>query len=202
MFLVSVRKYKKPLLVYVFSVVSIFVFLLLLPKYVITYVAVLFLSVPYLFGKGLNLKLKPASILFSIVVTAVIIGIYLLLFYLITKRAVNIEVLSLNLVVTHLIVIAFPEEAFFRGYLQKELGNNIRSIFIVSVLFALGHFLTICLAQGSIGLHCVTALLTFFPSLIMGYLFYKSNSIWGSAIFHFLANLAFISTSGFSIFYQ
>jgi membrane protease YdiL (CAAX protease family) len=201
MFLDFIRTNYKPLLVYFLLIASIFVFLLLFQKYAITFAAVLFLSVPYLLGKGLRLGFEPRSFLMSLLISIIIIGSYLLLFHLITRKSIYLDALSLNLIIIHLIVIAFPEEAFFRGYLQRELGNDIRSIFIVSILFALGHFLTICIAHGSFGLHCITALLTFFPSLVMGYLYYKSQSIWGCTIFHFLSNLAYISTSGFSVFY-
>ncbi len=167
----------------------------------ITFAAVALLSAPYLFGEGLKLGVNLRSLIISLLISIGIIVMYLLLFYLITDRSISLEALSLNLVITHLVVIAFPEEAFFRGYLQEQLGNNIKSILIVSMLFSLGHVLTICFAKGSLGLHCLTALLTFFPSLVMGYLYYKSGSVWGSTIFHFLANLAYICTAGFSLFY-
>jgi len=201
MFLNYLKNHYKPLLVYVLLIAAIFVFLLLFPKYVITFAAASFLLVPYLLGKGLKLEFKPRQVLISLLISLIIIGLYLLLFHLIIKKSIHLDALSLNLIITHLVVIAFPEEAFFRGYLQEELGNDISSIVIVSILFALGHVLTICIAQGSFGLHCVSALLTFFPSLVMGYLYYKSRSVWGCTIFHFLSNLAYISTSGFSVFY-
>ena len=201
MFLDSLRKNYKPILVYFLLIALIFVFVLLFPKYVIIFAAVAFLSVPYVFGKGLKLGFKPRKFFMSLLISILIIGCYLILFNLIANKSINPDALSLNLIITHLIVIAFPEEAFFRGYLQQELGNNFRSIIIVSILFAIAHFLTICIASGSFGLHCVSALLTSFPSLVMGYLYYKSQSVWGCTIFHFLSNLAYISTSGFSVFY-
>ena len=188
MFLDFIRKNYKPILVYFILIAAIFVFLQVFPKYVITFAAVSFLAVPYLFGKGLKLGFKVRPFLISLLISIVIIGIYLISYYFINNKSINLEALSLNLIITHLIVIAFPEEAFFRGYLQQELGNDIKSIFIVSALFALGHFLTICIASGSFGLHCVSALLTFFPSLVMGYMYYKSESIWGCTVFYFLSN--------------
>ncbi|HSG31786.1 MAG TPA: CPBP family glutamic-type intramembrane protease [Thermodesulfobacteriota bacterium] len=201
MFLDSIRKFNKALIVYVLSIASIFVFLLVFPNYVHTYTAAIFLLIPYLLGKGLNLRIEQRPFILGLIITISIIGLYLLLYYVFAKNTFNLNDFSLNIVLIHLIVIAFPEEAFFRGYLQQELGNNIKSIIIVSALFALAHFLTICIAKGSFGLHCATALLTFFPSLVMGYLYYKSKSIWECTIFHFLANMAFIATSGFSVFY-
>ena len=191
----------KPILIYFLLIALIFVFILIFPKYVVTFAAASFLLVPYLLGKGLKLEFKLRQVFISLLISLIIIGLYLLLFHVITQKSIHLYALSLNLIIIHLVVIAFPEEAFFRGYLQQELGNDIRSIIIVSILFAIGHFLTICIVSGSFGLHCVSALLTFFPSLVMGYLYYKSQSVWGCTIFHFLSNLAYISTSGFSVFY-
>lgn len=196
-----IKEYYKQLIVFASSIILIFIVLLLYPNYILVFTASLFLLIPYLFGKGIDFGLNVASFVKGFIVSVVIISIYLLLYYSVTKNSINISALSFNLILIHLIVIAFPEEVFFRGYLQHEFGNDLKSIIIVSVLFALGHFLTICIAKSSLGMNCITALLTFFPSLIMGYLYYKSRTIWECTIFHFLSNLAFISTGGFSIFY-
>lgn len=193
--------YYKPVLVYVCIIIVIYVCSILIPKYVLTLASALFLAVPFVMGKGLRLSLNAYQAISALVITVVIISVYLLLFILLTGNSVNISFLSFNLFVTHLLLIAFPEEAFFRGYLQEELGNDIKSIVVVSLLFTIGHLITICFLSGSLGLHCVTVLLTFFPSLVMGYLYFRSKSIWGSVLFHFLANLAYFSTSGYSIFY-
>jgi membrane protease YdiL (CAAX protease family) len=40
---------------------------------------------------------------------------------------------------------------------------------------------------------CSQAILTFFPSLVMGYLYTTTETLWASIIFHFLANLVYIS---------
>ena len=68
-----------------------------------------------------------------------------------SDRGLNFHSLSLNIIAAHLIVIAFPEEAFFRGYLQQEMGNNLKSIIAVSILFAMAHVLTICIGRSSFG---------------------------------------------------
>lgn len=189
------------LLIYCIVIALIFTGLLLVPKYVLTIAAVVFLSVPYIFGKGLKLRISGKSFLFSLFISFLLIGTYILLFVFISKKHPDYSSLSVALVFNHLVAVSLPEEAFFRGFLQEELGNNLKSIVIVSILFALGHVVTICLFSGHLGLHCVTALLTFLPSLVMGYLYYKTNSVCGSVIFHFLANVAYISTSGYSVFY-
>lgn len=195
------KKFTRLLIIYFGVIALIFLFLLFLPEYVLTIAAILFLAIPYTFGKGLRLGISQKNLVFSLVVTLALIGIYLLSFTLMSGKNIDYSVLSFALIFNHLVAISLPEEAFFRGFLQEELGNNIKSIFVVSVLFALGHLITICAFSGHFGLHCISALLTFLPSLVMGFLYYKTKSIWGSVIFHFLANIAYISTSGYSVFY-
>jgi membrane protease YdiL (CAAX protease family) len=95
------------------------------------------------------------------------------------------------------LLVALPEEVFFRGYLQQKLGNTLKAIIVVSLLFALAHFVTLCLG-GAHGLSvCSQAVLTFFPSLVMGYLYMSTGTLWASIIFHFLANIVHIS-AGYS----
>jgi hypothetical protein len=91
-----------------------------------------------------------------------------------------------------LVVIALPEEAFFRGYVQTRLDEvfpkTIRilgfpvglSIIITSVLFAIGHVLTIPSPE---------RLAVFFPSLLFGSLRARTGGIGASVILHALCNL-------------
>jgi hypothetical protein len=91
-----------------------------------------------------------------------------------------------------LLVVALPEEVFFRGYLQTRLrdtlpagGTLLRplgglSVVVTSALFALGHFATIPFAA---------RLAVFFPSLVFGLLRYRTGSVGASVIFHALSNL-------------
>jgi membrane protease YdiL (CAAX protease family) len=91
-----------------------------------------------------------------------------------------------------LLVIALPEEAFYRGYLQtaleKELGGGV-SIFgtkvgwglvLTSAIFALGHLLTELNPA---------RLAVFFPSLVFGFLRARTRGIGASVLFHALCNL-------------
>ena len=94
-------------------------------------------------------------------------------------------------VFTHLVTIAFPEEFFFRGYLQRKLGGGWGAIVATSMLFAVAHLLVICVFTG--GSACVQNSLTFFPSLLMGYLYMKTGTIWSSVFFHFAANIVYLS---------
>jgi membrane protease YdiL (CAAX protease family) len=91
-----------------------------------------------------------------------------------------------------LLVIALPEEAFYRGYLQtsleRDLGKSV-SIFgarvglgllLTSAIFAFGHLLTELNPA---------RLAVFFPSLIFGFLRARTGGIGASLVFHAMCNL-------------
>ena len=92
----------------------------------------------------------------------------------------------------HLLVIALPEEAFFRGYLQTELQTALPpkrkllgadfgwAVVITSALFAIGHVAT--------ELH-VNRLSVFFPSLLFGWLRNRTRGIGASVLFHAACNV-------------
>jgi membrane protease YdiL (CAAX protease family) len=103
-----------------------------------------------------------------------------------------------------LLVIALPEEAFYRGCLQTALDDALPkrwrvlgadlgpSVLVTSALFALGHLATEVDPN---------RLAVFFPALLFGYLRARTGGIGASAVFHTLANLftAFLARSyGFS----
>jgi len=91
-----------------------------------------------------------------------------------------------------LLVVALPEEAFFRGYLQTELddiwGRKIRFLgadlgmgwFISAIIFAVGHFLTT---------PSPARLAVFFPALLFGWLRARTGGIGAGVLFHALCNL-------------
>ncbi len=99
---------------------------------------------------------------------------------------------SFDDVLGQLLVIALPEEAFFRGYVQSQLDRifprQVRvlglplsaSIVLTSAVFALGHFLTVPSPE---------RLAVFFPSLLFGALRARSGGIGASIVFHALCNL-------------
>jgi uncharacterized protein len=91
-----------------------------------------------------------------------------------------------------LLVIALPEEAFYRGYLQSALDDVYKprwrvlgarlgpGLLLTSALFALGHLCTeFNLAR----------LAVFFPSLVFGYLRARTGGVGAGLIFHALCNL-------------
>ena len=95
-------------------------------------------------------------------------------------------------VLGQLLGVAFPEEAFFRGYLQsaldaawpptrRVLGVRIGpSILVTSAIFAVGHLLTEPYAG---------RLAVFFPSLLFGFLRAREGGIGAAIVFHALCNL-------------
>ena len=91
-----------------------------------------------------------------------------------------------------LVVIALPEEAFFRGYLQSALDRvwapRVRilgadvgpGLLVASLIFALGHLLTI---------RHPARLAVFFPSLVFGWLRQRTGGVGASIVFHASCNL-------------
>jgi hypothetical protein len=95
-------------------------------------------------------------------------------------------------VLGQLLVIALPEEAFFRGYLQtalddawpprrRVLGAPVGAgLFVSSAIFAAGHLLTDPRPS---------RLAVFFPSLLFGWLRAKSGDTLPGVFFHAACNL-------------
>jgi len=98
----------------------------------------------------------------------------------------------LNESLGQLIIIALPEEAFYRGYMQSRLDQvflgRVRvlgaelglGVLITSVIFALGHLATI---------RDATRLAVFFPSLLFGFLRARSKGVGAGVLFHALCNV-------------
>ena len=109
-------------------------------------------------------------------ISLAVLFLYLVCFYLLSAylgKTVKFTEPTALFVFTHLIAIAFPEEFFFRGYLQRTLGGGWGAIVVASVLFAVAHLLVICAFSG--GGFCAQNALTFFPSLVMGYLYMRTG---------------------------
>jgi membrane protease YdiL (CAAX protease family) len=98
----------------------------------------------------------------------------------------------LDLALGHLLVVALPEEAFFRGYLQSALDRRHPPSFelwgarlgvgrvATSLLFALGHVLSVPDAG---------RLAVFFPSLLFGWLRARTGGIGAAVACHAFCNL-------------
>lgn len=89
--------------------------------------------------------------------------------------------------IANLFLVSLPEEAFFRGFLQREIHDHFHTkwsgplgIFLVSVAFALLHFLFL---QSYSYL-----LLAFLASLIYGTIYHVTRAIESAIFAHFLFN--------------
>jgi membrane protease YdiL (CAAX protease family) len=104
-------------------------------------------------------------------------------------------------VLTHLVVVALPEEYFYRGYLMGRLDDIFKGrvsvggamlgwgFLIQAVLFALGHFLV----DGN-----PWHLGKFFPALAFGWLRAKRGTIVAPVLFHAACNVFIeILTNGY-----
>ena len=96
--------------------------------------------------------------------------------------------ISVIWLVVNLFFVTIPEEAFFRGFLQREINEYINakwggpvSVITVSLLFALLHFTFV---------HDFAFLsLTFIASLIYGSVYHMTRSIESSIFCHYLFNV-------------
>ena len=98
----------------------------------------------------------------------------------------------LVLALSQILVVAVPEEVFFRGYLLSRFEDHFPSrrrlwgaavgwpLVITSLLFAIGHFLVDFQPA---------RLAVFFPALAFGWMRSRSGSVAPGAIFHALCNL-------------
>jgi membrane protease YdiL (CAAX protease family) len=96
------------------------------------------------------------------------------------------------------LVVALPEEAFYRGYLMRSLDQRSHrrlrvcgcevgpSLLWSSALFAFGHFAT----EPN-----VSRLAVFFPAILFGWLRIRTGGVGAGIIFHVLCNF-FASTLG------
>lgn len=96
--------------------------------------------------------------------------------------------------------VALAEEVFFRGYMQSNIlrlahlliGGRPRmrdwaSIAISAGCFAVAHVIV----QGQIA-----SLMTFWPGLVLGWLFIRTRSLLAPILFHGLANVCYVVMSG------
>lgn len=164
-------------MVFVYHAFSFSLFKYLIPVFLIT--------ISYVFQGKLNLRFRVKDILFGITVSAVI----LLPFWYFMSLPNNVFViLPVSTMLFQLIGISFAEEVYFRGFLQNRLGNNFTGLIIVSILFSFMHMPQLILYGD------IYSVMTFFPSLVMGFLYMRTSNVLPSTIFHFFANIVY---SGF-----
>ncbi len=109
-----------------------------------------------------------------------------------TNKETSPAVALSNLLLTHLLVVALPEEVFFRGYLQTALDDRWKarlhlfgaplgfSLIVSGMIFALGHLAT----TPQLG-----RLAVFFPSLLFGFLRARTGGVGASIVLHAQCNV-------------
>ncbi|HIJ60686.1 MAG TPA: CPBP family intramembrane metalloprotease [Nitrospirae bacterium] len=133
--------------------------------------------------KGINLRLSIKDALLGFATTFVVLTFFIAAIFIIRGR-IDINLPSIEFVFITFIFIAIPEEAFFRGFILENIGTSIKEILICSLLFSIAH------SHRFIILGDYFSFLTFFPSIIMGFLYVKTRNILPSVIFHALSNIA------------
>lgn len=144
-----------------------------------TLLPVFMLTFPIIVRQTIRLKFNVKDF-----VSGLTVSIILLLPYYLFFGGNGREITGYSLIF-QLIGVAFPEEFFFRGFLQDSIGRNIKAVIFVSILFSLAHLPKAVFTGEWI------VLLSFFPSLVMGWLYMKTGNILAGTVFHFLANIAY-----------
>ena len=144
---------------------------------------ILMVMFPIIVGYRVKLRFSIKDFFLGLTVSLIILLPYYLIF------GGNLKTTTAYYIIFQLLSVSLPEEFFFRGFLQDSTGRNFRAVLIVSLLFSIGHL------PKAIFLGDWISLLSFFPSLVMGWLYMKTNNILPGTIFHLLANLVYHNVS-------
>lgn len=149
------------------------------------YVVPLYLvAVPLVLGKRISFNFSMGHILLGLLASLLVLAPFFTVFL----HGKKFAAIGPGAAIFQLLGVSFPEEFFFRGFLQEAFGNDIRSIVIVSLMFAVAHL------PGLFFYGDIYAPLTFFPSLVMGFLYMRTSNVVPSTIFHFLSNVLYLSS--------
>jgi len=95
--------------------------------------------------------------------------------------------------------IGITEELYFRGLFLKKLepflGIHL-SILLISLLFSIPHIFVTYIS--GIGMSLMLFVVTFLIGMALGYLIYKTKSIWGAIIIHMGLDLFYGLTFSFT----
>ncbi len=153
---------------------------------------------------GITLQKPIFSVMIALAVSAVCLPSFVFLLHI--YRHVWLQVsapMSLSsdwpvVLLYHLLCVAFPEEVFYRGYMQSRLNEvflkrvNVFHAHLgfgwiyTAALFAIGHFMIA---------YRVDTLTTFFPGLVFGWLRERTGSVVAPTIFHALCNTTVLMLS-------
>ena len=192
----NVREQKTPILAYFILIISIFILRQFLQwDLVFSISATLMFLIPLLLKRDSSFfYFNDTGFIKGVITSAIVLIAYVAVLYVfsvLTGGKLSVREFGFSFILLQFFLVAIPEEVFFRGYLQKEFGNDYKAVVIVSLMFAAAHLVAVCAVSGGINV-CTQNALTFFPSLVMGYLYMKTGTIWSSVVFHFLANVLHI----------
>ena len=105
------------------------------------------------------------------------------LFLLLCALVVSVYSVDRETIINQLMFVAIPEEVFFRSYLMRVWGMNVKANLLSSILFALLHAIT----RG-----WVIGIAVFIPSLLFGAIYKKYNDVLIVVFVHFLSNMFFL----------
>lgn len=145
-------------------------------------IPLVFVVLSFIFSEKINFYMRGNDLFFGIKISLLILLPPFILAVLYLKQ---ISYISLNFLFYQLFAVALPEELFFRGLIQHSLGNSLKAVVITSLLFSLAH-LNHVISNGNF-----FALLVFFPSIVMGWIYMKRLNILPSVVFHFLSNISY-----------
>jgi membrane protease YdiL (CAAX protease family) len=103
----------------------------------------------------------------------------------------NDPVIFVTAVLVISLMPALVEEVLFRGVIQNGLVNRygaVKGIIMTSILFAVIH------------INPATLISVFLMSMMMGYIYYKTNNLIYTSLFHFLNNVIFVVLIKFNAF--
>lgn len=175
---------KKSLLAYVVLLILVFSAYAFHLRFLDYIVPLYLLAVPLVLKSRINIIFSVRHILLGLLVSLIV----LLPFFAVFSPEKRFSGPGLGEAMFQLLGVAFPEEFFFRGFLQETFGNNLRGAAVVSLLFAGAHL------PGYFFYGDLYAPLTFFPSLIMGLLYLRTSNVVPSTIFHFFSNIMYLGS--------
>ncbi len=147
---------------------------------------VLALSIPLISSKLDLFKVLKTAIPLSILGILIIMAISL--HFELVRWDPKIPMITLIWLLDNLILVAIPEEAFFRGFIQREIFNwfgktslaGLGSIFVTSIFFTLLHLIWVA----DLPFLC----LVFIASVIYGLIYQITRSVEASILCHFGLN--------------
>jgi membrane protease YdiL (CAAX protease family) len=140
---------------------------------------ILMVMFPIIVGYRVKLRFSIKDFFLGLIMSLIILLPYYLVF------GGNLKTTTAYYIIFQLLSVSLPEEFFFRGFLQDSIGRDFKTVLLVSLLFSIAHL------PKAFFLSDWISLLSFFPSLIMGWLYMKTNNILPGTIFHFFANLIY-----------